>query len=88
MLLIHISSSLPARASELGTAKHQNSWLTHQRNLFLDPDSDLFVLRLTYYKTFKISQREAKRAHFLPMCISYLILVYLALVLLFVKILK
>lgn len=51
MLLVHISGSLPDRASELGTVKHTNSWLTHQRNLFLDPESSLFVLRLTYHKT-------------------------------------
>ena len=43
ILLVHISGNLPTRASELETAKHQNLWLTHQRNLFLDPENGLFV---------------------------------------------
>ena len=54
----------------------------------MDPESSLFILRLTYHKTFKMSQQEAKRVHFLPSCIGYLILVYLVLVLPFVKILE
>ena len=85
MLLVHVSGSLPPRATELGTTKHSNSWLTHQRNLFLDPESGLMVLKLSYHKSFKITRREAKGAHFLPACVSHLILVYLVLVLPFIK---
>lgn len=88
MLLVHISGSLLAQAFKLETAKHTNSWHTHQRNIFLHPESSLFVLKLTYYKIFKISQQETKDAHFLFACVSHLILVYLALVLSFVEILE
>ena len=88
MLLIHLAGSLPSRASELGTAKYMNSWTMLQRNLFLDPESELYLLRLTYHKTVQTTGRPAKGAHFLPPCVSYILLVYLGLVLPFIKTLE
>ncbi len=70
MLLIHLAGSLRSQASELGTAKYMNSWIMLQRNLFLDLESELYLLRFTYHKTVQRTGRPAKGAHFLHPCVS------------------
>lgn len=64
ILLVHLFSSLPSQATELGTVKQQNSWDMHQRNLFLDSESHLFVLKLTYHKTANMTRCKIADAHF------------------------
>lgn len=85
MLLVHISSSLLSQVTELKTTKYSNYWLTHLQNLFFHQESGLMVLKLIYYKNFKITRREIKGVYFLLVYVSHLILVYLVLVLLFIK---
>jgi hypothetical protein len=55
--------------------------MKNQRNLFLDQKTGLFLIRLQYSKVFSITQREQAALRVLPWSISYMILIYLTLIL-------
>ena len=76
MLFIHMASGAPARGSEITLILARNS-MKNQRNLFLDPRSQLFLIRLKYSKTFNKSNIERDALRVIPQSLSFMILIYL-----------
>jgi hypothetical protein len=80
LVLCHITSGAPARGTEISQVLRASSAITG-RNLFLDPQRGLFLIRLTYSKTFSTSNIEQNAVRVVPPALSYLLLVYLVIVL-------
>lgn len=80
LVLVHITSGAPARGTEISQVLRAPSALG-SRNLFLDPSRGLFLIRLTYSKTFSLTNIEQKAVRVLPRSLSYILLVYLVIVL-------
>jgi superfamily II DNA helicase RecQ len=72
-----MTSGAPARGTEINQVIWQNTPI-NPRNLFLDPVSKLFLIRLAYSKTFSHTGQEKEAVRALPQSLSYLVLAYLA----------
>ncbi|KAJ5979543.1 hypothetical protein N7501_002885 [Penicillium viridicatum] len=79
LVLIHMTSGAPARGTEISQVLRAPSALGF-RNLFFDPQRGLFLIRLTYSKTFSTTNIEQKAVRVVPESLSYLLLVYLVIV--------
>lgn len=79
LVLIHMTSGAPARGTEISQVLRAPSALG-SRNLFFDPQRGLYLIRLTYSKTFSTTNIEQKAVRVVPESLSYLLLVYLAIV--------
>jgi hypothetical protein len=77
LAVCHITSGAPARGTEINQVIWQNTPI-NPRNLFLDPVSKLFLIRLAYSKTFSHTGQEKEAVRALPQSLSYLVLAYLA----------
>jgi superfamily II DNA helicase RecQ len=71
-----MTSGAPARGTEINQVIWQNTPI-NPRNLFLDPVSKLFLIRLAYSKTFSHTGQEKEAVRALPQSLSYLVLAYL-----------
>jgi superfamily II DNA helicase RecQ len=87
LFLIHVTSGAPSRGTEIVSLMHANS-MRSQRNLFLDTKKHLFLIKSRYSKTFSITQREQNAIRYLPHSVSYLLLIYLSVVLPFIQFLN
>ena len=81
MLLFHITSGLPSRVTELATTTFVNSLNTLKRNLIMDSNMKLFVFRLRYSKNIHNTLKESSAIKYLSQPVSYLVLVYLVVIL-------
>lgn len=77
LAICHMTSGAPARGTEINQVIWQNTPI-NPRNLFLDPVSKLFLIRLAYSKTFRHTGQEKEAVRALPQSLSYLVLAYLA----------
>ncbi|PKX94815.1 uncharacterized protein P174DRAFT_368242 [Aspergillus novofumigatus IBT 16806] len=77
LALCHMTSGAPARGTEINQVIWQNTPI-NPRNLFLDPVSKLFLIRLAYSKTFSHTGQEKEAVRALPQSLSYLVLAYIA----------
>lgn len=77
LAICHLTSGAPARGTEINQVIWCNT-STNPRNLFLDPVSHTFLIRLAYSKTFTRSGQEKDAIRALPQSVSYLLLAYLA----------
>ena len=81
ILLFHITSGLPSRVTELATTTFTNSLNSLKRNLIMDSNMKLFVFRLRYLKNLHNTLKESSAIKYLSQPVSYLVLVYLVVVL-------
>ncbi|KAI9035707.1 putative telomere-associated RecQ helicase [Aspergillus affinis] len=79
-----MTSGGPARGSKITQILFQNTAGT-QRNLFLHPETKLFVIRLAYSKTFSRTGIEKDALRVVPSGISWLLLFYLLIVKPFIR---
>src|SRR5699024_10108826 len=84
LTLCHLTSGAPARGTEINQILFRNT-RSRQRNLFLDPRHSLFLIRLSYSKTFSQTNLERNAIRILPPSLSWLLLAYLLVVEPFVK---
>lgn len=84
LALCHLTSGAPARGTEINQILFRNT-RSRQRNLFLDPRHSLFLIRLSYSKTFSQTNLERNAIRILPHSLSWLLLAYLLVVEPFVK---
>ncbi|KAL4923111.1 DEAD/DEAH box helicase [Aspergillus undulatus] len=77
LALCHMTSRAPARGTEINQVMWRNSSTTN-RNLYLDPETRLFLIQLAYSKNFWRANMASNSIRVLPESISYLVLVYLA----------
>jgi superfamily II DNA helicase RecQ len=77
LTLCYITSGAPARGTEINQVIWQNTAIV-PRNLFLDPVSHIFLIRLAYSKNFSRNGQERDAVRALPQSLSWLILAYLA----------
>lgn len=74
-----MTSGAPARGTEISQVLRAPSALG-SRNLFFDPQRGLYLIRLTYSKTFSTTNIKQKAVRVVPESLSYLLLVYLVIV--------
>jgi superfamily II DNA helicase RecQ len=77
LTLCHLTAGAPARGTEINQVIWQNT-ATIPRNIYLDPMSHIFLIRLGYSKGFSRNGQEKDAVRALPESISYLLLAYLA----------
>jgi hypothetical protein len=85
--LFHFTAGAPARGTEWAILLHSNSFQS-QRNLFLDPKEGLFLIKLRYSKTFSTTGLEREAIRYIPSSVSYLVLIYLSVILPFIQFLN
>ena len=83
LVLLHLTSGAPARGTEIALVLRAPSVVAN-RNLVFDPQRGLFLIRLTYSKTFSTTNIEQNAVRVVPESLSYLLLVYLVIVFPFV----
>ena len=79
LLLIYCTSGLPLRGTELITLRYLNS-IKDKREIFLDKGSSLFIINISYYKGYQISEKKASNIRYLPQVVSQMFLLYIVLV--------
>ena len=79
LTLSHLTSGAPARGTEINQILFKNT-RSRQRNLFLDPRHSLFLIKLSYSKTFSQTNLERNAIRVLPSSLSWLLLAYLLVV--------
>jgi hypothetical protein len=79
LLLIHITSSQPARATELLGLCHRNTLQGRHQNIFIK--HGLVSTVTTYHKGYSISNTTKIIYHYLPKAVSELVVYYLWLIL-------
>lgn len=79
LVLVHMTSGAPARGTEIIPILASNAIINHQ-NLFLDPKSKLFLIRLRYSKTLAVTGKERNAVRALLRALSHILLVYLVVV--------
>lgn len=82
LTLIHLTSGNPARATELATLQWRNTG-TQLRSIFVH--DGYLMLMPSYNKTAPLLQRDRPIARFLPQPVGQLLVVYLAVVMPFVR---
>jgi superfamily II DNA helicase RecQ len=83
-VLVYFTSGLPLRGTELVTLRYLNSF-KDCRELFLDKSSNLFVLKISYWKGLQNTEKLASSIRFLPKSVSQIILVYIVIATPFIK---
>ncbi|BDD62655.1 hypothetical protein MAP00_007617 [Monascus purpureus] len=79
LVLVHMTSGAPARGTEIIPLLASNS-IINRRNLFLDPKSKLFLIRLRYSKVLATTGMERNAVRAIPRAPSHILLVYLVVV--------
>lgn len=79
LALSHMTSGAPARGTEINQVIWRNSTSTG-RNIYLDPGHRQFLIRLAYSKNYTRFGQSSNSIRLLPESISYLVLVYLAVI--------
>ncbi|BDD60247.1 hypothetical protein MAP00_005390 [Monascus purpureus] len=79
LVLVHMTSGAPARGTEIIPLLASNSMI-NRRNLFLDPKSKLFLIRLRYSKVLATTGMERNAVRAIPRAPSHILLVYLVVV--------
>jgi hypothetical protein len=81
LLLVHLTSGLPLRGTELCTLRFLNS-VKDRRELILDKDTSLFILNISYKKNWNnITKQQGSNIRYLPRSVLYIFLYYIVLVL-------
>ncbi|OBT81063.1 hypothetical protein VE02_10325 [Pseudogymnoascus sp. 03VT05] len=79
LLMVHYTSGLPLRGTELTTLRFLNSYKDKQE-MFLDKASHLFVLNISYYKGKEQREKETSNIRYLYREASRVFLLYITLV--------
>ncbi|OBT70933.1 hypothetical protein VF21_10102 [Pseudogymnoascus sp. 05NY08] len=79
LLMVHYTSGLPLRGTELTTLRFLNSY-KDKREMFLDKASHLFVLNISYYKGREQREKETSNIRYLCREASRVFLLYITLV--------
>jgi hypothetical protein len=79
LLLVHITSGQPARATELLGLRHRNTLQGRHRNIFIE--HGLVSTVTTYHKGYSISNTTKIIHRYLPKAVSELVVYYLWLIL-------
>lgn len=79
LFLIHMTSGAPARGTEIIPIQSTNT-IIKKRNIFLDPKTHLFLIRLSYSKTFSMTGSERNAVRALPQSLSHVLLIYMVVV--------
>lgn len=79
LLVIHLTSGLPLRGTELTTLRFLNSY-KDKREMFLDKASHLFILNISYYKGKEQREKETSNIRYLCREASRVFLLYITLV--------
>lgn len=79
LVMVHICSGAPARGTEINTVLYSNTLLT-RRNLYIDPMTRLLTIKLRYSKTFSVTGDERTAIRVLPMCLTEILVSYIAVV--------
>jgi len=87
LLIIHLTSGLPLRGTELTTLRFLNSY-KERREMFLDKGSNLFVLNISYSKGREYREKEGSNVRYLCKSASKIFLLYITLVFPFIDFLK
>jgi hypothetical protein len=87
LVLVYGTSGGPPRGSEVPPILFANSTTTN-RTLFIDRRHHLIMLRLRYSKTALRTNREQRAIRLLPESVSFLILIYMGLVMPFLQFLE
>jgi hypothetical protein len=65
LLAIYLTSGSPIRGEEIVLLQYRNCLTTKNRNIVVDPKSNLIRLATTYYKSFNITRAEKTNIRFL-----------------------
>jgi hypothetical protein len=83
-LFIYLTSGLPLRGTELATFKYFNN-KKNPREIFLNINSRLFIINISYYKGQGFSEKKASNICYLYTSVSRLLLLFIVLVNLFIN---
>ncbi|OAF61607.1 hypothetical protein VC83_02272 [Pseudogymnoascus destructans] len=79
LLIVHFTSGLPLRGTELTTLRFLNSY-KDKREMFLDKASHLFILNISYYKGKEQREKETSNIRYLCKEASRVFLPYITLI--------
>jgi len=79
LLLIYLTTGLSLRGTELVTLKYLNSY-KDKRDIFLDINSNLFIVNISYYKGQGLSEKKASNIRYLSTSVLQIFLFYIVLV--------
>jgi hypothetical protein len=83
-LLIYLTSGLFLRKTELVTLRYLNN-KKNLREIFLDIESNLFIINISYYKKQGFSKKKASNICYLYSVVSCIFLLYIILVDIFIE---
>ena len=87
LLLVYLTSNLLLRGTKLITLRYLNSF-KDKREIFLDINSSLFILNISYYKSQSLNKKKALNIKYLLTSVSKIFLLYIILVNFFINFLN